>query len=156
MQVLTAIQSAQMRMGYEFTEDDFLEGKMGVLMKPEDFNFEENVSSLVTVVNGTATDHATLLYNRIFFKTNNLHRFQQNEELLRKHVLPPRHLQETDFPYASGFTVNTAHPKCPRSFNYLFNSSLSFFRLCALTNSSYYFRVNSFRKRNCSSKDRKP
>ena len=45
MQVLTAIQSAQERMHYEFTEEDFLEGKVGRMMKPEDFNFDENVSS---------------------------------------------------------------------------------------------------------------
>ena len=66
MQVLTAIQSAQLRMGYEFTESDFLEGKVGALMKPEDFNFEENVSTIVTVVDSTTSVHTTLIPNRSF------------------------------------------------------------------------------------------
>ena len=73
MQVLTAIQSAQLRMGYEFTENDFLEGKVGALMKPEDFNFEENVSSIVTVVDSTTNVHTTLILNRS--STNVVYRY---------------------------------------------------------------------------------
>ena len=50
MQVLSAIQHAQLRLKYDFTEADFLDGKVGEKMIPEDFNFDENVSySLVMV-----------------------------------------------------------------------------------------------------------
>ena len=46
-QVLSALQHAQLRLNYTFTEQDFLEGKVGAQMKPEDFNFEENVSNII-------------------------------------------------------------------------------------------------------------
>ena len=50
MQVLSAIQHAQLRLKYDFTEADFLDGKVGEKMVPEDFNFDENISySLVMV-----------------------------------------------------------------------------------------------------------
>ena len=50
MQVLSAIQHAQLRLKCDFTEADFLDGKVGEKMVPEDFNFDENVSySLVMV-----------------------------------------------------------------------------------------------------------
>ena len=60
-------------MGYEFTENDFLEGKVGALMKPEDFNFEENVSTIVTVVDSTTNDHTTLIFNRSSTNVVNCH-----------------------------------------------------------------------------------
>ena len=44
MEVLSAIQAAQLRMDYIFTKEDFSEGKVGAMMKLEDFNFKENVS----------------------------------------------------------------------------------------------------------------
>ena len=47
MQVLSVIQHAQLRLHYEFTEQDFLDGKVGEKLVPEDFDFEENVSYLL-------------------------------------------------------------------------------------------------------------
>ena len=43
MEVLAAIQHAQIRLDKEFTKEEFLDGKIGGFMTPEDFNFEETV-----------------------------------------------------------------------------------------------------------------
>ena len=43
MEVLAAIQHAQIRLDKEFTKEEFLDGKIGGFMIPEDFNFEETV-----------------------------------------------------------------------------------------------------------------
>ena len=43
MEVLMALQNAESR-GENFSKEDFLEGRVGARMIPEDFNFEENVS----------------------------------------------------------------------------------------------------------------
>ena len=43
MEVLAAIQHAQIRLDKEFTKEEFLDGKIGGVMTPEDFNFEETV-----------------------------------------------------------------------------------------------------------------
>ena len=40
-----ALQNAESR-GESFSKEDFLEGRVGSRMIPEDFNFEENVSIL--------------------------------------------------------------------------------------------------------------
>ena len=45
MQLLTALQAAQQRLDYIFMKEDFSQGKVGSMMIPEDFNFEENVST---------------------------------------------------------------------------------------------------------------
>ena len=42
MEVLMALQNAESR-GESFSKEDFLEGRVGARMIPEDFNFEENV-----------------------------------------------------------------------------------------------------------------
>ena len=42
--MLSALQHAQMRLDYTFTEQDFLEGKVGQMMVADDFRFGENVS----------------------------------------------------------------------------------------------------------------
>ena len=45
-EVLSAIQHTQHRLQYEFTADDFLHGKVGEYMLPDDFDFEKTVSSM--------------------------------------------------------------------------------------------------------------
>ena len=45
IQMLQAIQHAELRLGYKFSKEDFSEGRVGGMMAPEDFNFEENVST---------------------------------------------------------------------------------------------------------------
>ena len=42
--MLQAIQHAELCLGYKFSKEDFSEGRVGEMMAPEDFNFEENVS----------------------------------------------------------------------------------------------------------------
>ena len=42
--MLSALQHAQMRLNYTFTEQDFLKGKVGRMMVADDFRFEENIS----------------------------------------------------------------------------------------------------------------
>ena len=46
MEVLMALQNAESR-GESFSKEDFLEGRVGARMIPEDFNFEENVSGWI-------------------------------------------------------------------------------------------------------------
>ena len=46
MEVLMALQNAESR-GESFSKEDFLEGRVGARMIPEDFNFEVNVRFLL-------------------------------------------------------------------------------------------------------------
>ena len=46
MEVLMALHNAESR-GESFSREDFLEGRVGSRMIPEDFNFEENVRFFV-------------------------------------------------------------------------------------------------------------
>ena len=46
MEVLTALQHAQLRLGRDFTCEEFVEGKVGSFMLPEDFKPEETVSNI--------------------------------------------------------------------------------------------------------------
>ena len=58
MELLTAIQTAESRLDYKFTKEDFSQSKVGAMMIPSDFNFEENVSSTyftVSEVSGNVT-----------------------------------------------------------------------------------------------------
>ena len=43
MEVLAAIQHAQARLQREFTKEEFVEGTVGQLMVPSDFDFDTNV-----------------------------------------------------------------------------------------------------------------
>ena len=44
MEVLAAIQQAQMRLGWDFTREEFTKGTVGEHMISEDFDFEVTVS----------------------------------------------------------------------------------------------------------------
>ena len=46
LEVLAAIQHAQLRLDRDFTKEEFVEGKVGGYMIPEDFKPEETVSYL--------------------------------------------------------------------------------------------------------------
>ena len=46
MEVLAALQHAQLRLGRDFTREEFVEGKVGNFMLPEDFKPEETVSNI--------------------------------------------------------------------------------------------------------------
>ena len=46
MEVLAALQHAQLRLGQDFTHEEFVEGKVGSFMLPEDFKPEETVSNI--------------------------------------------------------------------------------------------------------------
>ena len=46
MEVLAALQHAQLRFGRDFTREEFVEGKVGSFMLPEDFKPEETVSNI--------------------------------------------------------------------------------------------------------------
>ena len=63
MEVLAVIQHAQMRLGWDFTHEEFTRGTVGKHMIPEDFDFEVTVSfispNLLTILH--------LLGTRIIF-----------------------------------------------------------------------------------------
>ena len=46
MEVLATLQHAQLRLGRDFTREEFVEGKVGNFMLPEDFKPEETVSNI--------------------------------------------------------------------------------------------------------------
>ena len=46
MEVLMALQHAQLRLGREFTHEEFMEGSVGNHMISEDFDFDVTVSKL--------------------------------------------------------------------------------------------------------------
>ena len=46
MEVLTTLQHAQLRLGRDFTREEFVKGKVGSFMLPEDFKPEETVSNI--------------------------------------------------------------------------------------------------------------
>ena len=43
LEVLAAIQHAELRLDHSFTKEEFLEGSVGAFMAPEDFDFEVTV-----------------------------------------------------------------------------------------------------------------
>ena len=45
MEVLATLQHAQLRLGQDFTREEFVEGQVGNFMLPEDFKPEETVSN---------------------------------------------------------------------------------------------------------------
>ena len=104
MQVLSAIQHAQLRLKYEFTEADFLDGKVGEKMVPEDFDFEENVSNSLFMLSqlfpNSVPNTNIHVTSRILEKTRQITKMRP---ALHKHVLPPTYLSQTDFPTSRRF-----------------------------------------------------
>ena len=49
MEVLATLQHAQLRIGHDFTHEEFIKGKIGGYILPEDFKPEETVSSLTHI-----------------------------------------------------------------------------------------------------------
>ena len=49
MEVLATLQHAQLRIGRDFTHEEFIEGKVGDFMLPEDFKPKETVSNLTHI-----------------------------------------------------------------------------------------------------------
>ena len=47
MEVLTALQHAELRLGREFTKDEFVQGLVGQHMIPEDFNPDVTLSKFI-------------------------------------------------------------------------------------------------------------
>ena len=105
LQVLQAIQHAQLWLDYTFTKEDFLQGKVGTKMIQEDFNFEENVSHHLLSASATLQQCRTMLSNchRPMIKINQ--EIHQDSALTWKHVFPLR-LLETHWPFPnSRFTI---------------------------------------------------
>ena len=89
LEVLAAIQHAELRLDHSFTKEEFLEGSVGAFMAPEDFDFEVTVRKFtnldpaihpvtflnsVTSISAARTIHFCSQYKNTSFPRKLLHR----------------------------------------------------------------------------------
>ena len=99
MEVLSALQHAELRLGHQFTKEEFVAGQVGNHMIPEDFDQEKTVSKLDCL-----STHLDFLNMQACSFKLAIQSFTTNPTMgaqFTKHVFPVK------FYYALGFPIST-------------------------------------------------